>query len=849
MVDSILIRGARLHNLKNLSVSVPKNQLVVLTGLSGSGKSTLGLDLLLKEGQRQYLESLGILPYGYSTPPVESITGLSPAVSLDQYLTHQSPRSTVGTVTRVYTYLRVLYARLGRRPCPACGALSAPPLDPSAFCPDTEEPGSEPAETQATQSFPCPACGAPVPELSMAAFSFNKPEGACPACTGLGTLLLPNLERLADPRRSLLDGAVADWDAFHTQYHLSILRAAAAHYAVPLDLSLPIREFSPALHDLLFFGVESPQFSRHFPQTPPPRTVRLGRFEGLATALLRRYAQHIHEPRYLQKLSGLLTIQTCPGCEGSRLQPESRAVVLHNETIISLSRLPLSQLAVWLRQLSVHLSPAESQVAAPLLADLQTRLEHLLEVGVSYLTLERTSPSLSAGEAQRLRLASLLGSPLTGVLYVFDEPTLGLHPRDTLPLLSLLRRLRDLGNTVLVIEHDPQFIAAADHIIDLGPGAGKHGGQVVVSGPPSKVLSHPTSLTAAYLSHRTAIPVPVHRREPTAAVLTVHGARANNLKNLTVSFPLGLFIAVTGVSGSGKSTLVMDILDRALRPSASPTAPPPGAHQSIEGAEHIQKVITLDSSPLSRDPRSSPATYTDLLSPLRVAFASTPQARRLGLTPRHFSFNLPGGRCEHCQGAGFLPVSMHFLPDVNVLCPACRGRRFTPQVLSVEYNQLNIAQVLEMTVDEALPLFHNLPAVHSRMQALADIGLGYLQLAQPAPTLSGGEAQRLKLAKELKRRPSSHTLYLLDEPTSGLHLADTHRLLRILHRLVDAGSTVIVIEHNLDLIKTADWVIDLGPEGGAAGGQLVAQGTPEQVAQTASSYTGQALRPLLDKIS
>jgi excinuclease ABC subunit A len=848
MTDSITVRGARLHNLKNVTLTIPKHQLVVLTGLSGSGKSTLGFDILNKEGRRQYMEALGMVTFGVAKPPVDAITGLSPAISVDQHLTNHSPRSTVGTTTDVYTYLRVLFARLGHRPCPTCGNDVPPAFTPS----DGEweqEAGADDDAAAPEETFPCPHCGAPIPEMGMASFSFNKPDGACPTCTGLGTVRQADLERLVDEEKSISAGAVSGWEGQMITYHAATLQAAAVHYGFAYDGSLPVKDYTQPQRDLLFFGVESPRFRRHFPTIEPPTTVRQGRFEGVATNLLRRYAEHLHEhineADYRDKLEDFLVTRTCPDCAGTRLRAESRVVTVNGQTIIALSRLPLRDLGDWLGGLPAVFRAGERLVADPILSELSVSIARLLEAGAGYLTLERSSPSLSAGEAQRLRLASLLGSGLSGVLYIFDEPTIGLHHRDTRRLIGVLRRLRDLGNTVLVIEHDLDMIAAADYVVDFGPGAGKHGGQVVAAGTPADVAGQPGSLTGDYLAGRAVVPVPQRRRVPGGKAITIRGARQHNLKNVTVHLPLGALVVVTGVSGSGKSSLVFDILDRAIRQRLHGSSEAPGEHDALEGLEQLEKIITIDQEHIGRIPRSNVATYAEVFTPIREAFAATPEARRLGLSARHFSFNVPGGRCERCEGAGVLTVKMHFLPDVEVRCPTCHGRRFTRETLAARYREHDISQVLDLTVEEALALFKDVPAAFSRLQVLADIGLGYLQLGQPATTLSGGEAQRVKLAKELGRRASGHTLYLLDEPTTGLHLADTARLLGVLQRLVDAGNTVMVVEHNLDVVKAADWVIDLGPEGGAGGGSVVAEGTPEQIAQTPGSYTGQGLRSLV----
>jgi len=661
----------------------------------------------------------------------------------------------------------------------------------------------------------------------------------------LGTVHQADLKRLVDEQKNIPEGAVFGWDVHYIKHNTSTLQAAASHYGFELDLSLPVKDYTPAQRDLLFFGVQSPLFRRHFPTVEPPATVRQGRFEGIATNVLRRYAERIQDADYRDKMEEFLVTQTCPDCAGTRLRPESRVVTIHGQTIIALSRLALTDLGDWLSGLPAVLSPDEMLIAESILVDLSERIRRLVEVGAGYLTMERSSPTLSAGEAQRLRLASLLGSGLTGVLYVFDEPTIGLHARDTHRLIDVLRRLRDLGNTVLVIEHDLEMIASANYVIDFGPGAGKHGGQVVAIGTPAEVAEQPGSLTGDYLAGRVSIPIPPNRRVPNGKAIIIRGARQHNLQNITVRLPLGLLVAVTGVSGSGKSSLVFDILDRAVRQRLTGAKDAPGEYDTIEGIEYLDKIITIDQEHIGRIPRSNAATYSDTFTPIREAFAATPEARARGYSARHFSFNVPGGRCERCEGTGFLTVNMHFLPGVEVRCPVCHGRRFNRETLEVRYRDHDISQVLDLTIEEALALFKDVPAARSRLQVLSDVGLGYLQLGQPATTLSGGEAQRVKLAKELGRRVTGRTLYLLDEPTTGLHLADTARLLGVLQRLVEAGNTVIVVEHNLELVKAADWVIDLGPEGGAAGGKLIAEGTPEQIAQSPGSYTGQCLRAVI----
>jgi excinuclease ABC subunit A len=840
MNPTITIRNARLHNLKNVTLEIPKNKLVVLTGLSGSGKSTLAFDILHKEGQRQYMESLGLVTWGLTKPPVDSIIGLSPSISVDQNLTNHSPRSTVGTTTEIFTYLRVLYARLGHRPCPWCGKDVPPPTFESSGEDWQDEFDESPDGT-----FPCPHCGTEVPEMGMANFSFNKPAGACPTCTGLGVVRQAIVSRLIDESKSIPENAVDGWIEFHIQRNSQILKNTGAHFGFSFDPSKAIKDYTPIERDLLLYGTDSPQFRRHFPNVKPPATSTQGRFEGVVTNLQRRYDEHAANAAYREKLEYLFTSQPCMDCEGTRLRPESRAVKVVGESIVTVSRLPLKDLDAWLKNLPPRFTSEEMLIARPILDDLYERVGHLLEVGMSYLTLERSSPSLSAGEAQRLRLATLIGSGLTGVLYILDEPTIGLHPRDTHRLINVLRRLRDLGNTVLVVEHDLELIKAADYLIDIGPGGGKHGGQIVAAGTPIEVSKTKESLTGAFIAGTITVPIPEHRREPTHKALTIRGARRFNLQDLTVQIPLGLLVAVTGVSGSGKSSLIFDILDLAARQHLNGATDLPGEHDSITGWEHIDKVITIDQNHIGRIPRSNAATYSDIFTPIREAFAATPDAKRNKVSARHFSFNLPGGRCERCEGAGTLTVKMHFLPDVEVRCPACHGKRFKRETLAVKYRGFDISQVLDMTVEEALNLFSDVPAAASRLKVMSDVGLGYLQLGQPATTLSGGEAQRVKLAKELGRRSSSRTLYLLDEPTTGLHPADTARLLLVLQRLVDAGNSIIVVEHNLDLVKAADWVIDLGPEGGVEGGRLIAEGTPEDVAKVKESYTGQYLKSML----
>ena len=843
-MSEMTIRGARLHNLKNVSFSLPKNQFVVFTGLSGSGKSTMAFDTLHKEGQRQYMESLGMVTYE-SRPPVDAIVGLSPSISVDQHNTNRSPRSTVGTATEVYTYLRVLFARAGHRPCPNCGADVPPEHGASESTVNAWEDEDETGEP--VYNISCSNCGTSLPERGMAFFSFNKPAGACPACTGLGTVYAADLPRILDDQKSLIDGAVLVWDPRILPRYIEILRAAGRHYGFDFDPSVPVRELSPAQRDLLLYGADSPAFRSHYPNTEAPRTVSAGRFEGVVPNLLRRHAEHASDADtdYLEKLERLLVLQTCAECAGTRLRPEARVVSVTGQSIVEVSWMSLGRLGEWIATLQAALPSEDWLIAEPIVIDLQERIRRLVEVGLGYLTLERATPSLSAGEAQRLRLAALLGSGLTGVLYVLDEPTIGLHSRDVPRLVKMLRALRDLGNTVLVIEHDLDMVAAADWVVDFGPGAGRLGGQIVAEGPPGAVAETPASITGQYLAGKARIPVPAGRRPANGARLTIRGAREHNLKDITTSFPQRTLTAVTGVSGSGKSSLMFDILDRAARQRFYGAAVAPGAHEAIDGWEHFDKIITIDQAPLGRSTRSNAATYTDAFTAIREVFAAQDAAHQRGLTAQHFSFNVPGGRCERCEGAGVLSVEMHFLPDVQVRCPACHGRRFKRQVLAVKYQGYDIAQVLDLTIEEALALFAEVGAAKARLGLMAETGMGYLQLGQPASTFSAGEAQRVKLAKELARRSTGRTLYLLDEPTTGLHLADTAHLLLLLQRLVDAGNTVVVVEHNLDVVKCADWVIDLGPEGGEAGGRIIVEGTPETVATCRESITGQMLKKLL----
>lgn len=870
MNDFIGIRGARENNLKNLSLDIPKNKLVVMTGLSGSGKSTLAFDTLQRECQRQYMESMGMVTDFLSKPKVDSITGLSPSISVDQRLGNRNPRSTVGTVTEVFTYIRLLFAKLGERPCPECGRIIKPSFEGAAAGAenlwDGDEAGgtvfaaeeieeaspaacpaassSESPAPGAARSCKCPWCGTPLEELTMASFSFNKPEGACPACTGLGVVSKPDVSALLVNDRSILDGGVVSWDNALAKFYANALAAAGKYYGFEFDPDMPVGSFGEIQRDLLLYGVDSVQFKRHYPDKKPPSNAYGGRFEGVVTGMLRRYAEHERDDNSREKIERFLLRSTCPECGGMRLRKESREVVVAGRTIIGLSKMSLEELLHWIKGLNTGLGPDALIILQPILDDLSGRLGRLLDVGLDYLSMERPATSLSGGEAQRLRLAALLGSGLTGVLYVLDKPTTGLHPRDTGRLIKVLRQLRDLGNTVLVIEHDMDMIRAADYIIDIGPGARREGGCLVAAGSPGEIGGRQDSLTGLYLSGAISVGLPGGRRKHGGKNLTIIGAQEHNLKNITVCIPLGMLVAVTGVSGSGKSTLLFDILDRAARKRFFGAGDQPGRHGGISGWEHVDRVITVDQTPIGRIPRSNAATYTDAFTAIRNVFAALPGALEGRLKARHFSFNVPGGRCEKCQGAGVLTVKMHFLPEVQVRCPVCRGLRFKPEVLAVRYRGFSISDVLNMSVGEALSLFGDVAAVSGRLSVMEEVGLGYLRLGQPATTLSGGEAQRIKLAKELSKKGKGHVLYLLDEPTTGLHLHDVGRLLAVLQRLVDAGNTVVVIEHQMDVIKASDWIIDFGPEGGDRGGEIVAEGAPPQVARAERSATGKYLAGL-----
>ena len=934
--EHIVIRGAREHNLKDVTVSLPREKLVVITGLSGSGKSSLAFDTLYAEGQRRYVESLSAYARQFlgqmDKPDVDSIEGLSPAISIDQKTTARNPRSTVGTVTETYDYLRLLYARVGHPHCPKCGreitgqsaeqivdqvlllpegtrfTIDAPvvrtrkgeyrdlfeqlradgytrvkvdgeqllleePIDLDkqvrhsisvvvdrlvmkqglrTRLTDSVETALRLAEglvevavvdgTTMTYSerFACPEDGISLPELAPRIFSFNSPHGACPRCTGLGTQreIDPDLV-VPDPSLSISQGALVPWTVINSNFYTQVINAIADRYEV--DLDTPWADLPEEHRDLFLKGTGGDKLYVTYRNRMNRKRSYMLAFEGIVPSLERRYRE-TDSAYQKERIEEYMALKPCPACHGDRLKETSLAVTVGGLNIAGVTRMSVTAAIEFVDGLA--LTETERTIGARILKEIRERLTFLADVGVGYLTLGRAAASLSGGEAQRIRLATQIGSSLMGVLYILDEPSIGLHQRDNAKLLGTLERLRGLGNTVIVVEHDEETIRSADHIIDMGPGAGEHGGRVVAVGTAEQVMASERSITGAYLSGRRSIPVP-DRRMHDAGWFGVQGATEHNLKAIDVDLPVSKLICVTGVSGSGKSTLVNDVIFKALANRLNRARVKPGAHRAVQGIDVFDKVIDIDQSPIGRTPRSNPATYTGLFDHIRALYATSPDARARGYKPGRFSFNVKGGRCETCRGDGTIKIEMHFLPDVYINCEVCHGRRYNRETLEVKFKGKSIADVLDMSVEEALEFFAKIPKLRRRLQTLHDVGLDYMRLGQPATTLSGGEAQRVKLATELSKIATGRTLYILDEPTTGLHTYDIEKLLQVLQRLVDAGNTVLVIEHNLDVIKQADWVLDLGPEGGDAGGEVIAQGTPEEVAETVGSHTGEFLRRVL----
>ncbi len=822
MHDAIRVVGARVHNLKNVSVDIPRGQLTVLTGLSGSGKSSLAFDTIYAEGQRRYMESLSSYARQFlgniEKPDIDYIEGLSPAIAIDQKSAARSPRSTVGTMSEVYDYLRLLFARVGQPHCPRCGK---PIRQERVVMAELTNLGKKKAREK--HLYTCYDCDLTLPEIHLGSFSFNSPEGACPDCQGLGVRLVIDPELvLPNPRLTIAEGAIRPWARTTAQsawYQRALIDLAKAQR---FSLDTPVGQLPSGIRHILLYG-------------SPDKT-----YVGVIPNLERRYLET--DSDYLKReIEKYMLEQQCPTCHGQRLRPEILAIRIGQHNIVDIVQLSIDAAGAFFAN-TLPVAPDLEPIARPIIREVRRRLVYLAEVGLGYLTLERNADTLAGGEAQRIRLATQLGSQLAGVVYILDEPSIGLHPRDQVKLIGVLRALRDLGNTVIVVEHDAQTIRMADWVIDVGPGAGEHGGEIVAVGKPHEIMHNPHSLTGQYLVGNKTIPRPLKHRKPGHQVISIRGATAFNLKNIDVDIPLGLFVCVSGVSGSGKSTLVDDILAKALARRFYRAKAEPGAYKSLSGIEAIDKVIAIDQSPIGRTPRSNPATYVNCFTGIRDVFAALPEAADRRLHAGHFSFNVRGGRCERCRGEGLVKVEMHFMPDLYVTCVDCDGKRYKPEILEVFYRGKTVADVLEMTVEEARRFFADQPHIVVKLKVLDEVGLGYLKLGQPATTLSGGEAQRVKLATELARTSTGRTLYILDEPTTGLHFEDIRRLLLVLQALVEKGNTVLVIEHNLDVIKSADWVIDLGPEGGEAGGHVVSKGTPEQIARAAKSITGHYLR-------
>jgi excinuclease ABC subunit A len=943
MNDTIVVRGAREHNLRNVDIELPRDQLIVFTGLSGSGKSSLAFDTIYAEGQRRYVESLSSYARQFlgqmDKPDVDFIEGLSPAISIDQKSASRNPRSTVGTITEVYDYLRLLYARIGIPHCPNCGRLItrqtpqqivdrvlqlkegtrfqvlAPVVrgrkgeyhalldelagqgftrarvdgelvdlpaklqleryeqhtievvvDRLVRRPGIErrltdsletalklaegvaeveivlkDEAAEPEILTFSEHLACTHCGLSFEELAPRNFSFNSPYGACEECDGLGTRFQVDPELvISDDDLSIDEGAIKPWSGFRGEYFKRVLIAVGEEYG--FSTATPWKKLKASAKKTILYGASAKQVTVKYKNRYGRQRSYSTKYEGVIPWVERRHTES-ESDRVREVIEGYMRLVPCPVCKGARLRPASLAVTVGDKNIHEVGELSIRDCAAFFR--TVELSERDRMIAERVFKEVIERLQFLLDVGLDYLSLNRNSATLAGGEAQRIRLASQIGSGLVGVLYVLDEPSIGLHQRDNRRLIETLVRLRNLGNTVIVVEHDEETIRVADHVVDIGPGAGEHGGEIIVSGTVKDLLKSKTSITGQYLSGKRKIEVPKLRRDPGDTWLGVKGAREHNLQNIDVEIPLGCFVAVTGVSGSGKSSLVGDILHPALMQKVYRSREVPGRHKKIEGAEHIDKVINIDQSPIGRTPRSNPATYTGVFDKIRTLFATTQEAKIRGYLPGRFSFNVKGGRCEACQGDGTIKIEMHFLPDVYVPCEVCKGARYNRDTLDITWKNKNIADVLNMPAEEALEFFTNQPSIARQMQTLVDVGLGYVRLGQPAPTLSGGEAQRVKLSTELGKRSTGHTIYILDEPTTGLHFEDVRRLLYVLQRLVDAGNTMLVIEHNLDVIKSADWIVDLGPEGGSGGGLVIAEGSPEHVAKVPESHTGRYLAPLL----
>ncbi len=938
-LDKIVVKGARANNLKNIDITIPRDKLVVVTGLSGSGKSSLAFDTIYAEGQRRYVESLSAYARQFlgqmDKPDVDSIEGLSPAISIDQKTTSRNPRSTVGTVTEIYDYLRLLFARVGKPICPNHGIeitsqtieqmvdrileypertklqVLAPVISGrkgahvkvledikkqgyvrirvdgemldlsddieleknkkhsievvvdrivikegvSSRLADSLEAALRLGEGRViidvmgeeellfSELHSCPICGFSIGELEPRMFSFNSPFGACPDCDGLGNklevdpdLVIPNWDL------SLRKHAIAPWEPTSSQYYPQLLEAVCNHYGI--DMDMPVKDIPKHLMDKILYGSDGEEIFFHYENDWGQVRENNIQFEGVLRNVERRYKETSSD--YIrEQMEKYMGEKPCPSCKGHRLKRESLAVLISGKHISNITELSINESLTFF--INIELSEKDMQIANLIFREIKERLGFLVNVGLDYLMLSRAAGTLSGGEAQRIRLATQIGSRLTGVLYILDEPSIGLHQRDNDRLIDTLKTMRDIGNTLIVVEHDEDTMLAADYLIDIGPGAGTHGGEIISAGTPKEVMEDPNSLTGQYLSGKKFIPLPVERRKPDGRYIEVVGAKENNLKNVTVKFPLGMFVAVTGVSGSGKSTLVNEILHKSLAQKLNRAKSKPGEHKTIKGLEHLEKVIDIDQSPIGRTPRSNPATYTGVFDDVRDLFANTNEAKVRGYKKGRFSFNVKGGRCEACRGDGIIKIEMHFLPDVYVPCEVCHGKRYNRETLEVKYKDKNISDILDMTVEEAVSFFENIPRIKRKIETIYDVGLGYIKLGQPATTLSGGEAQRVKLASELHRRSNGKSFYILDEPTTGLHVDDISRLLKVLQRLVENGDTVLVIEHNIDVVKTADYIVDLGPEGGDKGGTIVGTGTPEEIAKIKASHTGHYLKPVLER--